>query len=70
MQKLKAFQQQEPDPIAPVPVKVNPEDYPLSLIEEPSPVTSLTCENSSITLYRSIHFANRGVTEIFKPPRG
>ena len=70
MQKLKAFQHQEPDPVAPVPVKEHLEDYPLSLIDDTHLPTSVTSNNPTITRYQSIHFDDRAVTEIFKPPRG
>jgi hypothetical protein len=69
MQKLRAFNALEQEPVAPVPVKINLEDYPIGICEEFAAAKSLLSANKDFeNSFPPTVFIGRYVVEIFHPP--
>jgi hypothetical protein len=70
MQRMKALHQQEPDPVAPAPAKINFEEYPVSLID------MLTNDYVSVAVpithvvFNYTCFPDNFIADIFRPPSG
>ena len=69
MQKLRAFYPEEPDPVAPVPPKINMDDYPVSLAEQPITRTVPFVIPSTGHTFPPVCHPRTFIVDIFRPPQ-
>ncbi len=69
MQRIKAMNDEMQEPIAPSPVKINFEDYPIAVVEL-SPVNKTIDNNTnkSQQLFSPIFYSHNFLADIFHPP--
>src|SRR5689334_20073014 len=69
MQKLRILQQEEPDPVVPVPPKITLEDYPVCMIEFPAAQAIPFIVRSEYPIYAAIAHPRIIIVDIFRPPQ-
>jgi len=69
MQKLRALNREKPDPVAPVPPKINPDDFPLCLAAyTPAQITPFTPRSANSISLDAAH-PRTFIVDIFRPPK-
>lgn len=69
MQKLRAVNAAEQEPEAPVPPKIQPDDYLIGFLDSPSEYLVLSTDNAASTVFRPGFSPQEFVADLFQPPR-